>query len=129
MFLYRREGGAAAAERAAAKLLGWSSDRIRIPRHAKYYADGAIFSQLMQMSEPYLDGHHGEWMMTPDEQWDVLEAFWKNDWNLHIHVNGDAGLDVVLDQIERLRERGARRRDGASCSSTTATRGRTSTGG
>jgi predicted amidohydrolase YtcJ len=103
MFLYRREGGAEEAERAAADLLRWSSDRIRIPRHAKYYADGAIFSQLMQMSEPYLDGHRGEWMMTPDEQWAVLSAFWAKDWDLHIHVNGDAGLDVVLDQVERLR--------------------------
>ncbi len=34
MFLYRREGSAAEAERAAAGLLRWSSDRIRIPRHA-----------------------------------------------------------------------------------------------
>jgi predicted amidohydrolase YtcJ len=104
MFLYRREGGAEEAERAAADLLGWSSDRIRIPRHAKYYADGAIFSQLMQMSEPYLDGHHGEWMMTPEEQQSVLSAFWAKDWDLHIHVNGDAGLDLVLDQIARLRD-------------------------
>ncbi len=92
------------AERAAADLLRFSSDRIRIPRHAKYYADGAIFSQLMQMSEPYLDGHEGEWMMTPEEQESVLSAFWAKDWNLHIHVNGDAGLDLVLDQIERLRD-------------------------
>jgi len=104
MFLYRREGGAAEAERAAARLLSWGGDRIRIPRHAKYYADGAIFSQLMQMSEPYLDGHHGEWMMTPDEQWSLLSTFWAKDWDLHIHVNGDAGLDLVLDQIERLRD-------------------------
>jgi predicted amidohydrolase YtcJ len=103
MFLYRRKGDAAEAERAAAALLRWSSDRIRIPRHAKYYADGAIFSQLMQMSKPYLDGHTGEWMMTPDEQWAVLSTFWAQDWDLHIHVNGDAGLDVVLDQIERVR--------------------------
>ncbi len=103
MFLHRKQGGALEAESAAAGLLRWGSDRIRIPRHAKYYADGAIFSQLMQMSEPYLDGHHGEWMMTPDEQWAVLSTFWENDWDLHIHVNGDAGLDLVLDQIERLR--------------------------
>jgi predicted amidohydrolase YtcJ len=101
MFLQRREGSGAMAERAAAGLLRWSSDRIRIPRHAKYYADGAIFSLLMQMSEPYLDGHHGEWMMTPDEQEEVLAAFSREGWDLHIHVNGDAGLDVVLDQVER----------------------------
>jgi hypothetical protein len=103
MFLARREGSALEAERAAARLLRFDRERVRIPRHAKYYADGAIFSQLMQMSEPYLDGHAGEWMMTPDEQWAVLSAFGARGWDLHVHVNGDAGLDVVLDQIERLR--------------------------
>ncbi len=103
MFLLREEGSAAAAERAAARLLRWSTDRIRIPKHAKYYADGAIYSQLMQMSEPYSDGHHGEWMMTPEEQAAVLEAFWGRGWDLHVHVNGDAGLDLVLDQIEARR--------------------------
>lgn len=100
MFLAAREADAVAAEKAADSMRRWSSDRIRIVKHAKYYADGAIFSQLMQMTEPYLDGHHGEWMMTPDEQAEVLRAFWEEGWDLHIHVNGDAGLDVVLDQIE-----------------------------
>ena len=65
MHFFRRDGSAKAAERAAAELLGWSNDRIRVPRHAKLFADGAIFSQLMQMSEPFEDGHHGEWLMTP----------------------------------------------------------------
>lgn len=103
MFLLRQEGSAAAAERAAARLLRGSTDRIRIVKHAKYYADGAIYSQLMQMSEPYLDGHRGEWMMTPEEQAAVLQAFWTKGWDLHVHVNGDAGLDLVLDQIEAQR--------------------------
>ena len=68
MFLLREHGDAAEAERAASDLLRWSTDRARVLRHVKYYADGAIFSQLMQMSEPYLDGHHGEWMMTPEQK-------------------------------------------------------------
>lgn len=100
MKLLRDEGSAEAAEESAAALLEDSSDSMRMVRHAKYYADGAIFSQLMQMTEGYLDGHHGEWMMTPEEQQDVLDVFWSKDWNIHVHVNGDAGLDVVLDQIE-----------------------------
>ncbi len=100
MFLYRQEGSAEAAEKAAADMLKESSDGVQFIKHAKYFADGAIFSQLMQMKEPYLDGHHGEWMMTPEEQAEVLETFWRKGWNLHVHVNGDAGLDVVLDQIE-----------------------------
>ncbi|MEE3328025.1 MAG: amidohydrolase [Myxococcota bacterium] len=100
MFLYRQEGSAEAAEAAATRMLEESSDGVQFVKHAKYFADGAIFSQLMQMKEPYLDGHHGEWMMTPEEQADVLETFWRKGWNLHVHVNGDAGLDEVLDQIE-----------------------------
>ncbi len=99
MFLAREEGGAGPAVQAATDLLGWSTDGIRTVRHAKYYADGAIFSQLMQMSEPYLDGHHGEWMVEPEEQARLLEAFWRDGWGMHVHVNGDAGLDLVLDQI------------------------------
>ncbi len=104
MFLFRSEGSSVAAERAAATLLDDSTDSLRVVKHAKYYADGAIFSQLMQMTEPYLDGHHGEWMMTPEEQADVLATFWKAGWNPHVHVNGDAGLDVVLDQIAAQQE-------------------------
>jgi hypothetical protein len=100
MYLLRQNESAADAEREAAALLRWSTDRVRVVKHVKYYADGAIFSQLMQMSEPYLDGHHGEWMMTPAEQAAVLDAFWDKGWDIHIHVNGDAGLDLVLDQIE-----------------------------
>ena len=102
MYLLRRETSPVAAEQAARRMLSWSSDRVRIVRHMKYYADGAIYSQLMQMSEPYLDGHHGEWMMKPEDQAAVLDVFWRKGWNVHVHVNGDAGLDVVLDQIERL---------------------------
>lgn len=105
MKLLRDEGNAAAAETVAAGLLDTSPGPIRTVRHAKYYADGAIFSQLMQMTEPYLDGHRGEWMMSPEEQADVLDAFWREDWDIHVHVNGDAGLDVVLDQIEAQQKR------------------------
>ena len=107
MFLLRTEGSADRAVTAAQDLiapsigglLGGSTDALRTVRHAKYYADGAIFSQLMQMTEPYLDGHHGEWMVDPADQAALLDAFWGDGWDIHIHVNGDAGLDLVLDQV------------------------------
>lgn len=110
-FFLRETGSAEAAEREAASLLRFSTDRVRIVRHAKYYADGAIFSQLMQMRDGYLDGHHGEWMMEPEAQAAVLAAFWRKGWDLHVHVNGDAGLDLVLDQLEaeQARSRGRQR--------------------
>ena len=103
MFLAMQEGTVADAVSAAEALLDRSSDRVRIVKHAKYYSDGAIFSQLMQMSEPYLDGHQGAWMLEPERQRELLDAFSRAGFDIHIHVNGDAGLDLVLDQIEAQR--------------------------
>ncbi len=82
--------------------------KVRVlDRHVKLFCDGAIISQLMQMKEPYLDSegrpdphHHGEWMMEPGELKTVFDAYWDEGWQIHIHVNGDLGLEVLLDVIE-----------------------------
>ena len=73
-------------------------------RAIKFYVDGAIFSQLMIMSQPYEDHHHGIWMMQPSEQEEVFDTFWKAGWDIHIHVNGDGGLDSLLAIIDRARK-------------------------
>jgi predicted amidohydrolase YtcJ len=104
MYFSNRADSVGEVLQAANDLLSRSGDKIRVVKHIKYYADGAIYSQLMQMTEPYLDGHHGEWMMPLELQQQLLQAFWRAGWDIHIHVNGDAGLDKVLDDIERLRE-------------------------
>ncbi|TGD90414.1 amidohydrolase [Mycolicibacterium sp. CH28] len=93
------------AERQVARA---ANGKVRLlPKQVKLFADGAIISQLMQMREPYLDDaghpdlcHHGEWMMQPDTFRAFARAYWNAAWQLHIHVNGDAGLDLVLDTIE-----------------------------
>ncbi|WP_167102530.1 amidohydrolase [Mycobacterium sp. DL592] len=92
------------AERQVARA---SAGKVRLlPKQVKLFADGAIISQLMQMRDPYLDDaghpdlcHHGEWMMQPDTFRAFAKAYWHADWQLHIHVNGDAALDLVLDTI------------------------------
>jgi len=71
------------------------------PKQVKLFADGAIISQLMQMKEGYLDGHKGEWIMPPDQLEERARLYWNAGYQLHIHVNGDAGLDTVLDVLER----------------------------
>lgn len=94
---------------AEAQVARASAGKVRLlPKQVKLFADGAIISQLMQMREPYLDDdghpdlcHHGEWMMQPDIFRAFASAYWEAGWQLHIHVNGDAGLDLVLDTIER----------------------------
>lgn len=98
---------AAAVADAEAQVARARAGKVRLlPKQVKLFADGAIISQLMQMRDPYLDDaghpdlcHHGEWMMQPDTFRAFARAYWDAGWQLHIHVNGDAALDLVLDTI------------------------------
>jgi predicted amidohydrolase YtcJ len=72
-----------------------------LPRQIKLFADGAIISQLMQMKDGYTDGHHGEWMMTPAHLEERTQLYWNAGYQIHVHVNGDLGLEVLLDTLER----------------------------
>lgn len=67
----------------------------------KILFDGAIVSQLMMMKDGYLDGHSGEWIQNPQEISDVFDIFWPLDYQIHVHVNGDKGLEELLKVIER----------------------------
>ncbi len=81
-----------------------ANDQLRWPRAIKSLADGAFISQLMRMGPPgYLDGHEGEWMIPPEHQYDAVAPWWKQGFDVYYHVNGDEGLDVVLDVFERLK--------------------------
>lgn len=83
------------------KILDWGSGMSRFyPKQIKLFADGAIFSQLMKMKDGYLDGHHGEWIMNPDVLETAFATYWDAGYQIHVHQNGDAGLDLVLDIIE-----------------------------
>lgn len=86
-----------------------ASPHVRIDRRIKLLADGAFFAQNMRMNPPgYLDGHHGKWITPPDTLRAQIRRFWRRDFDLHVHVNGDEGLDVVLDAIESLPARAGR---------------------
>jgi len=77
-------------------------------KQIKLFADGAIISQLMQMKDGYLgpDGkvdpnHHGEWLLTPEQLEARSKLYWDAGYQIHTHVNGDLGLEVLLDTLER----------------------------
>lgn len=88
-------------------------EKVRVlDRHVKLFCDGAIISQLMQMKDPYLDydgnpdpHHHGEWLMEPAELKSVFDSYWDAGWQIHVHVNGDLGLDVLLDVMDQAQRR------------------------
>ncbi|MCP4323608.1 MAG: amidohydrolase [Alteromonadales bacterium] len=72
-----------------------------LDKHLKILADGAIVSQFMMMRDGYLDGHHGEWIQPPAEMEAISKVFWEKDYQLHIHVNGDKGLDEIIALLKR----------------------------
>ncbi len=81
----------------------WSSPHIRIDQRVKMLADGAFFAQNMMMNPPgYTDGHQGKWITPPEVVTAQFKRFWEAGFSLHIHVNGDMGLDVVLDGLAPL---------------------------
>ena len=64
--------------------------------------DGGFFAQYMRMNPPgYIDGHKGKWLTPPTELEALARLFWDRGYQLHIHVNGDEGMDAVLDILER----------------------------
>lgn len=74
--------------------------KIWYAKAIKLFADGAMFSQLMQMRWPgYTDGHHGEWLMAPKVLNAGVQTFWKAGYTIHVHVNGDAGMDSVISAL------------------------------
>lgn len=86
---------------ADALVKSWGSDNSRYyPKQVKMFTDGAIFSQLMQMRDGYLDGHHGEWLTPPEQYKAMFKEFWQGGYQIHIHQNGDLGLDFLLDVLE-----------------------------
>ncbi len=96
------KGLEAVEEQIAVAPAGPGKKLMFLPKQIKFFADGAIISQLMQMKDGYLDGHKGEWIMPPEQLEERARLFWNAGYQIHIHVNGDLGLEVVLDIIEKL---------------------------
>lgn len=69
----------------------------------KLFADGAMFSQAMQIGAPgYIDGHHGEWITQPASFEEFARSYWKAGYQIHVHTNGDGGAKLVLDTLQQL---------------------------
>lgn len=105
--LYPDDPGKLLAETEA--VTGWGDGRAKyLTKQVKLFMDGAIYSQLMQMREGYTDGHHGEWIMDPEVFNGAFQTYWDAGYQIHIHNNGDKGLDVLLDNLEEALRRNPR---------------------
>jgi len=80
-----------------------------LPKQVKLFADGAIYSQLMQMKEGYTDGHEGEWMTPLDLFREQVELYWNQGYKVHVHANGDLGQQVVIDLVSEMQTENPRK--------------------
>ncbi len=86
-----------------ANLESLNTHRLRYKKRIKLFADGAFFAQVSQLQAPgYIDGHHGEWMMVPEELEERARFYWNKGYQIHIHVCGDLGVELALDVLEKL---------------------------
>jgi predicted amidohydrolase YtcJ len=99
IFDRHREAGALAVTKQVAAMAPAGKVRF-LPGQVKLYADGAIVSQLMQMKDGYLDGHQGEWILPPPDLQSAVRLYWDAGYQIHTHVNGDLGLEVLLTALE-----------------------------
>ncbi len=98
--MYERHGERA-LEATAQTIASAPAGKVRyLAKQIKFFADGAIVSQKMQMKDGYTDGHRGEWMTEPENFKAAWTMFWNAGYQPHTHVNGDLGLDMVLDAME-----------------------------
>lgn len=90
------------AIRETEKTLDWCHDMtIMLPKEVKLFADGAIYSLAMKLRDPYINGDFkGEWIMDPDLFAKAFRVYWNAGYQIHVHVNGDAGLDMLLNNLE-----------------------------
>ncbi len=80
-----------------------------LPKQVKLFADGAIYSLAMQMKEPYTDGFKGKWM-TPLALFEKqMNYFWDRGYKIHIHANGDLGIQRCIDITRKMMERNPRK--------------------
>lgn len=95
-----------AVEAARAQVSRLNGRRVQwVPDQIKLFTDGAVFSQLMQMKDGYLDGHEGEWIQSPEDFANSAWAFWKEGYQLIVHQNGDLGMELSLNTLEGLLHR------------------------
>ena len=69
-------------------------------KQIKIFADGAIYSQAMQVSGGYNNSSEGKWMTPPAYLSDLFRFYWREKFKLHIHANGDKAISHLLELVD-----------------------------
>nr|WP_244641899.1 amidohydrolase [Chelatococcus reniformis] len=79
---------------------GFGNDRFRVTA-IKAWADGSNQGRSGYQREPYLNStSRGALNYTPEQLTDAIRAAHDDGWQVCVHANGDAAIDVTLDAYE-----------------------------
>ncbi|MDI6731547.1 MAG: amidohydrolase [Candidatus Margulisbacteria bacterium] len=98
------KGGADAAVAYVDGLSKKDGNNIKYMKAAKGFVDGAFFAQLFRMKGGFTDGHQGVWITPPDELGEIMTIFWNKYYPIHIHVQGDEGIDSIINTFAKLKQ-------------------------
>ena len=100
----RQMGGDHSAALALAKSrVERGTDKLFYRHHIKLFCDGGFYAQAMQVEPPgFIDGHHGDWMMAPEQFEELARLYWNEGYQIHVHCTGDMGLQLAIDVLEKL---------------------------
>ncbi len=72
----------------------------------KFFADDAFLGLAMALREPgYFDPLlEGIWNTRPEDMFEAMRPWWDAGYRIHIHSNGDASQDAVIDALAELQE-------------------------
>ena len=88
----------------------YNTDNIKIlPKQVKLFADGAIYSLAMQMKDGYTDGFKGQWMTPLEIFKKQMNYYWDRGYKIHIHANGDLGIQRCIDTVREMQKRNPRK--------------------
>ena len=88
----------------------YNTDNIKIlPKQVKLFADGAIYSLAMQMKDGYTDGFKGQWMTPLETFKKQMNYYWDRGYKIHIHANGDLGIQRCIDTVREMQKRNPRK--------------------
>ncbi|MDE0369500.1 MAG: amidohydrolase [bacterium] len=80
-----------------------NTHRLRFSDHAKLFADGGFFAELLMLKPPgHLDGRHGEWITPPERFEEIARVLWNAGLSIHVHCSGDLGVELALATLEKL---------------------------
>ena len=88
----------------------YNTKNIKIlPKQVKLFADGAIYSLAMEMKDGYTDGFKGQWMTPLKLFEEQMNFYWDRDYKIHIHANGDLGIQRCIDIVRSMQKRHPRK--------------------